>query len=179
LSTWIQTYSGLKFDIDNLNPDMITIRDIAHALSLNCRYNGHCKQFYSVAEHCVLMSENVLPEYAMDALLHDAAEAYLTDIPRPFKPLIVGFEDLEYKVLRTIYKKFGLIYPDWETRKEIKQADLIMLKVEQRDVMSTPPEKWACLEGVEIWPEFGGLELWTPAHAEEYFQETFHNLYYR
>jgi hypothetical protein len=155
---------------------MISIKDIAHALSLNCRYNGHCKQFYSVAEHCVLMSENVPSEFALDALLHDAAEAYLTDIPGPFKHLIKGFKELEEKVLRVIYDNFKLPFPKRSTLSIIKQADLIFLKIEQRDAMSIPPEKWGCLNGVEIWPEFGALEFWKPLYAERYFLDAFYTL---
>jgi hypothetical protein len=86
---WTQTYNGHKFDPMNVGLETIDINDIAHALSLLCRFNGHIKELYSVAQHCVLMSEQVEPKYAFHALLHDAAEAYVSDVPRPFKPLII------------------------------------------------------------------------------------------
>ena len=76
IEPWIQTYSGKKFWLDPPMWDQIDIIDIAHALSMTCRYGGHSKFFYSVAQHCCLMSRLVPKRLALAALLHDAVEAY-------------------------------------------------------------------------------------------------------
>jgi hypothetical protein len=82
---WMQTFTGRAFYPLDPRPEDIDPVDIAHALSLICRYGGHSSRFYSVAEHCVLMSHAVAPEHALWALLHDATEAYLGDMIRPLK----------------------------------------------------------------------------------------------
>jgi len=106
---WIQTFSGKK--IYPLNPRIedIDIADIAHALSMTCRFNGHCKEFYSVAQHSVLVSKHCYLPF--DGLMHDAAEAYLSDVPAPIKPMLNGFAEIEDKLLKLIFVKFGLEYP--------------------------------------------------------------------
>lgn len=124
---WIQTFTGKKFY--PLEPKMedICIEDIAHSLSMQCRFNGHCKQFYSVAQHSVAMVNCWFPKpsqkkFARYALLHDASEAYLSDIPRPIKhlPEFSFYRDAEKKLQEMIYIKFGL-NPVEPT--EIKSAD--------------------------------------------------------
>jgi uncharacterized protein len=82
---WIQTVTGKQFWPMDAQPEEVDIEDIAHALSLPCRFNGHCKQFYSVAEHSIHVSRVVSNENAARGLLHDAAEAYLSYIPQPVK----------------------------------------------------------------------------------------------
>ncbi|MFG0247924.1 MAG: phosphohydrolase, partial [Phycisphaeraceae bacterium JB051] len=79
--SWIQTYTGKAFYPLREDPGIIDIRDIAHALSLQCRFNGHCSDFYSVAQHSVHVSEVVPQAFALWGLLHDAAEAYMSDLP--------------------------------------------------------------------------------------------------
>lgn len=123
------TYTGKVIYVMDPNPDDICIEDIAHALSNTCRYSGHCRQFYSVAEHCVNVSYMVPKEYALLGLLHDSAEAYLTDIPRPFKREIPGYESIEDKVLRAILKSFNIPFTDLP--KEVKVADNCILGIEQ------------------------------------------------
>src|SRR5579885_2784587 len=84
---WIQTYCGVAFYPLDPRPEEILIEDIAHALSMLCRFTGHVKRFYSVAQHCVYVSHRCDPKDALWGLLHDAAEAYLNDISRPVKSL--------------------------------------------------------------------------------------------
>ncbi|QKX44275.1 hypothetical protein HPE42_20935 [Escherichia coli] len=81
--SYIQTLSGKKFDYLNSTTDDVEIEDIATALSHICRFSGHLPEFYSVAQHSVLCSQIVPPEFAFEALMHDAAEAYCRDIPAP------------------------------------------------------------------------------------------------
>ena len=97
-NAWIETYSGIKINIFNPHSDDIRIRDIAHALAMCCRFNGHTKRFLSIAEHSFFVSLYVGPPYQLEGLLHDAAEAYLTDIPRPIKAFIPKVKDLDTRL---------------------------------------------------------------------------------
>ena len=112
---WTQTWTGKKFSVENLSPEMICIEDIAHSLSMQCRYNGHLSQFYSVAQHSVecvdLARARHEPTHyeCLQVLLHDAAEAYIGDLPLPIKRLLPEFAALENRIWReAIAPKFGL-----------------------------------------------------------------------
>src|ERR1035441_4463532 len=114
-SNWIQTYTKKKVYPLNFKLEDVDIFDIAHSLSNECRYSGHCKTFYSVAQHSVLMAdfmekEGNNPEEIFQALLHDASEYVLRDIPRPLKHAseFAFYRILEDKVQAMIYEKFGL-----------------------------------------------------------------------
>jgi hypothetical protein len=109
--TWIQTYTGVKFDVLNPRVEDVDVLDIARGLALTCRYNGQTAHgYYSVAEHSVLVSRHVNPEYAREALMHDAAEAYVGDVVRPLKrlPEMRGYVEVEARIERVIAEKFGL-----------------------------------------------------------------------
>jgi len=108
---WIYTYSGLKFNAFEPHNDQICIEDIAHALALNCRFNGHIHTHFSVAQHSIIISKLVPKEYALEALLHDAPEAYLTDVPRPIKRFLPECQEIEDNILEVILKKFGCVFP--------------------------------------------------------------------
>jgi flavin-dependent thymidylate synthase len=99
---WMQTYSGGRFYPGDPRIEQIELTDIARALSRICRYAGHCEQFYSVAQHSVYVSGMVPPEHALCALMHDATEAYLVDIPRPLKRMLAGYTVLEDRLWRVI-----------------------------------------------------------------------------
>jgi 5'-deoxynucleotidase YfbR-like HD superfamily hydrolase len=111
---------------------MICIEDIAHSLSHQCRFNGHLPTFYSVAHHSILTAERVDPEHKLAALLHDASEAYLCDIPRPIKPHLTNYKEIEDKLMQVIAEKFGFGYP---LHSDVKQADEYMLIWEWHDLM--------------------------------------------
>jgi hypothetical protein len=130
--SWILTYTGKKFNPAQCRQGDLDVTDIAHSLSLQTRFNGHCTSFYSVAEHCVRVSKILDREFAMWGLLHDAAEAYLGDLPRPVKKQFPAFQDMEEELLRVVSKKFGLAWPMPE---EVCQADDILLVTEYRDLM--------------------------------------------
>lgn len=87
------------------------IREIAHALSNLCRYTGHVRRFYSVAEHSVLVSKLVPKEYALEGLLHDASEAFCGDVSKPLKTLLPAYERIEEGVQAAICSSFGLCHP--------------------------------------------------------------------
>jgi hypothetical protein len=105
---WMQTFTGKRYYPMNPNPADIDPVDIAHALSLLCRFGGHVTQFYSVAEHCILLSHAVDPENALHALLHDATEAYVVDVPRPVKQFLSNYKAIEGSVWNAIAVRFGI-----------------------------------------------------------------------
>jgi len=115
--TQIETASGHTFDYDNMNVNMIRTQDVALALGKLCRYNGHSRVFYSVAEHCFLMAAYAMdvtddPEIALQCLLHDAGEAYVSDVPSPLKAKLGQvYKDLEAEVDELIAFKYGLPTP--------------------------------------------------------------------
>jgi len=152
-SAWIQTFSGVKYyPLEPLAED-VRLEDIAHALSLVCRFGGHCKQFYSVAEHSIrcceyvnrkcLLTRSSKKHILLAALMHDAAESFLADISRPVKKTMRQFSDIEDLNIKAIAEKFQFGYP-WNEEVEywVKRADNVMLATEARDLMAPPPEKW-------------------------------------
>ena len=170
---WIQTFSGIAFKPFEPKPGMISLVDIAHALSMICRFNGHSNKFYSVAEHCVRMSEEVRPAVAIHALLHDAAEAYVSDVARPIKPHLPMFKVIEDGIMNAIYEHFGLqIDPVIEA--EIKCADLGMLATERLQLMKLEAPEWDSLKGIP--PYNITLECWQPLKAELAFLARFRRL---
>ncbi|EFH9192653.1 HD family hydrolase [Escherichia coli] len=143
--SFIQTLSGKKFDYLNATTDDIDIEDVANSLSNICRFAGHLPEFYSVAQHSVLCSQIVPPEFAFEALLHDAAEAYCQDIPAPLKALLPDYRWIETQVDDLIRCAFGL---PLQQSPVVKYADLIMLATERRDLEIDDGTKWDILEGI-------------------------------
>ena len=127
----IRTFTGKYFNIVEPTLDMICIEDIAHSLSMQCRFAGHLPEFYSVAQHCIQCVKFVREEHKLAALLHDASEAYLLDIPKPFKHLISNYELLEDRIMNLIAQKFGFKYP---LSDEIKKVDFFMLELEWKSL---------------------------------------------
>jgi hypothetical protein len=160
---WMQTYTGRAFYPTAPLAEDIDPLDIAHALSLLCRYGGHVNRFYSVAEHCVLMSHAVAPVNALWALLHDATEAYLVDIPRPLKSSLPEYRRIEDRLAVVIAEVFGLppICPG-----EVKLADARILLDERAALMASPPQPWAVDRLLPLGVEIHG---WSPVEAEERF----------
>jgi len=143
--SFIQTLSGKHFDYLNAQTDDVDIEDIATALSNICRFAGHLPEFYSVAQHSVLCSQIVPQEYAFEALMHDAAEAYCQDIPAPLKRLLPDYRRIETLVDDLIRSKFGLPLHQSDL---VKYADLIMLATERRDLEIDDGTPWLILEGI-------------------------------
>lgn len=139
---WIRTYSGDRFYFKDPKMGTRAIDDIAHALSNLCRYSGHVSRFYSVAEHSVYVSQIVESKSKdpMDAywgLMHDASEAYLTDLPTPLKRMLPDYIEMEIRTMEEITKTFGL---DPLMPQVVKQADHICLANEIRDLMGNPTD---------------------------------------
>lgn len=143
--SFIQTLSGKKFDYIHSTVDDIEIEDIANALSNICRFAGHLPEFYSVAQHSVLCSQIVQPEFAFEALMHDAHEAYVQDIPSPLKRLLPDYRRIETMVDDLIRSKYGL---PADISPVVKYADLIMLATERRDLEIDDGTEWPMLQGI-------------------------------
>jgi hypothetical protein len=135
---FITTYTGIKFHYLEPKVEEVDIWDITHALSLKCRFGGHCRDFYLVAEHSIHVAHLLPPELKLCGLLHDATEAYMPDVPRPIK-LRFGLKEYEDTIFKVIAKKFGIwIGP------EVKEADDILLATESRDLLANT-DGWAGL----------------------------------
>lgn len=167
---WMQTFSGRQFWPLDPRPDEVDILDIAHALANQCRYAGHCRRFYSVAEHCALLSRAVAPEHRLWALLHDAAEAYLVDLPRPVKRHVVGYHMAEAAVMAAICLRFGL---KPEMPDAVHDADYRILRDEMEQNMAAPPQRWPVQDEAPLGVT---LRFWRPEVAEYWFLQEFANL---
>jgi uncharacterized protein len=141
-SAWIQTYTGKQFWPLDAKPEEVHIEDIAHALSMLCRFNGHLERFYSVAEHSVYVSQIVSEENQLWGLLHDSAEAYLSDIPSPVKIHLNKFKKIENRLLGVICNRYKL---SQNMPPEIKLADMVLLSTEKKVLMKKEPVTWGSL----------------------------------
>lgn len=144
--TWITTYSGRHFDYLKPSIESINITDIAKALSHECRYTGQLERFYSVAQHCVECSYIVPKKFALEALLHDAVEAYCKDIPSPLKRLLPDYQRMEKSIDLIVRQKFNLPLAE---SPEVKRADLIMLATEHRD-LANDGKDWPILKDIPL-----------------------------
>lgn len=120
----IKTVSGQYVDLVDPTPEMIHIEDIAHALSHMPRFAGHLKHPYSVAQHSLWCYRNAGITNELEALLHDASEAYLMDVPSPLKDALPKYREIECNLMRVIFQRFGIPYPISDAVKIIDQAAL-------------------------------------------------------
>lgn len=109
--SYITTYTRKHFDPVHPDPEKICVQDIAHALSMICRGNGHVSSFWSVGEHCICCAKEALGRgysnrLALACLLHDASECYMSDVPRPLKQEMPRYREIEDQLLEVIYEKF-------------------------------------------------------------------------
>lgn len=170
---WIHTYTGVQFWPLDPREDEIKIEDIAHALSLICRYGGHCKTFYSVAQHSVLVSKICHWRYALAGLLHDATEAYCGDVVRPLKPYLTNYQSIEARLSYVIGNKFGIHFGNYY--KQIKKADDTLLCTEVRDIIPSQTVNWKLTTIRKALP--GKIVPLSAIKAEALFLERFHYLY--
>lgn len=173
MKTTIQLRSGKYFDLLKPEESELTIFDIAHALSNLCRFTGHCSEHYSVAQHCVLVSWIVPPQFALQGVLHEIGEPVLGDVSSPLKALLPEYKALERKVEAALLPRFGLPV---ELDPAVKAADRVALATEQRDLM---PRKegdpaWSMLRGVS--PLKGQLVPLRARDARNLFLDRFFEL---
>jgi hypothetical protein len=173
MEAWIETIGGRIFHYLGDDTDGIAIDDIAGALSKCCRYTGHCNKFYSVAEHSFFVSLHVPREFALEGLLHDASEAYLSDIASPVKQLMPEYKAIEDKIMARIAKKFNL-EADFHKSPDVKEADWAMLMTEARFLLPSRGEKWFFPEGQK--PSIYRPVCWSPDAAAIMFMQRFWEL---
>lgn len=163
---WIQTAMGRQFWPIDPRPDEVFLDDIAHHLSMLCRFGGACLRFYSVAEHCVLLARAAPRPIRRWALLHDAAEAYLVDVPRPIKPFLVGYDQAEARIMNCVAIRFNLHLglPD-----QVKVLDRAILMDEQLQNMAPAPVPWS----TDVAPLGIKLQFWDPVRARAEFLAEF------
>jgi 5'-deoxynucleotidase YfbR-like HD superfamily hydrolase len=134
----IKTYTGVMFDPVHPESERIDILDIAHALSMLCRANGHFRSFYSVGQHCINCAKEAKARgwnerLQLGCLLHDAAEAYMSDLITPIKVHMPRYYDIEDRFLKAVYEKFNLAdltKEEWDRIMEVDRALLIYDLVE-------------------------------------------------
>lgn len=175
--SFIKTFSGKMINLIDPNIDDVCIDDIAHSLSMQCRFNGHSKNFYSVAQHSVYVSYLCGYNDALAGLLHDASEAYLSDLPKPLKDsgLIPNYLKLENIFQLLIYNKFNIYANkpqlnswDFDLPSSVKTADNRMLSTELRDFMEYNVDN-----NIDIIPFSFNIKCWTSSKSEEIFLKRF------
>lgn len=164
----IQTYSGEHVYPLHPDPKSINIIDVAHALSMLCRYNGHCKEFYSVAQHSVLVSKYVPKQYALQGLLHDASETYIADLIRPIKRYFKDYLLIEERLMEAVALGFNLLWPFPDI---VKEVDRRILVTEFRDIMDGQTVNLP-----DFKPFEEKIEPTMPAVAEKAFLDRFQEI---
>lgn len=159
---WICTYTGVSFYPFDPRKEDVRIEDIGHALGNLCRFGGHCRWFYSVAEHSVrafkeAQFRGATRRQQRGVLLHDAAEAYVIDVPRPIKKSLQGYNEIESGIEAVLADMFDFDPHD----PIIKELDEVMLATEKRDLMPATSLAWASLP--EPLPK--PIQPWEPSKA--------------
>jgi hypothetical protein len=177
VESWIETQSGGRFDLPVPLAEQVNIEDIAHSLSLKTRFNGQSTCFYSVAQHSVLCAQFLWGQYkdfdlAFAGLMHDASEAYIPDVPRPLKPLLTNFKEIEDGILEVICRKFGV---QWPLPKEYKEADDVLLATEALAFMAPGVlKRW----NLPCEPLATEIQPWNSDFAKRLFNCSFQSLKY-
>lgn len=179
LGNWMHTSLGNKFFPADPRPEEVFIEDIANGLALDCRYAGQCRtdRFYSVAEHCLHMTSYAWDrgwpaEALLATLLHDAAEAYINDLPRAVKIAVGdGYAIIEGDLQTTIEHKFEIMSISYKWKDQIKDLDRGIVPVEKAAIMEhTQPwahDQFNPLRGVVV-------QCWSPTEAKERFLRMFY-----
>ncbi len=175
MESFIQTHRGIRVSLLDPQPEDIFIEDIAWSLARQCRFGGHCNTFYSVAQHSLMVSDILFSkigscESARAGLLHDAAEAYIIDLPSPVKALLPEYKEIEHRFQKVIETVFDLEDVSHIVRHRVKEADVIALATEARDLMANT-EDWQILQGVK--PDPLKIQVTSPRVAEAMFIDRF------
>lgn len=166
----ISVTGGEFFDLLRPENSEYDIDVIASALSNLCRYTGHVTRFYSVAEHCVLVSKIVPSKYALEGLLHDASEAFVGDVSSPLKKLLPDYQEIENNIQADIARRFELQYPFPE---EIHKADKQLYWSERKVIAPAVDAMWNKEFRASRKVEPQG---WTPARAKREFLKRYNEI---
>jgi 5'-deoxynucleotidase YfbR-like HD superfamily hydrolase len=147
----IRTNSGLYINVFNPTPEMICIEDIAHAEAAMPRFAGHLDKRYSVAQHSLMAAQLASPKNRKAALLHDATEAYMLDMPTPIKNQLPEYKAAEDNLMLVIAEKFGFEFP---FDPEIKQIDKYLVNLEWEKLVRNPDKDFKCLTAIQAKKEF-------------------------
>lgn len=182
MESWIRTRSGGRFDPFNPRADDVVVEDVAHALANLCRFSGHTRQFYSVAQHCVLASMAVTEpdtRLKLGALCHDASEAYVVDIPSPIKKqsALQLYRDLEKQVMNEVWWALMGTHTLSPEDPRIKQIDLRLCAAEAKQLM----KGWREFPSFSDWEQAGGplpikIEPWSPKRSQGEFLRRYYML---
>ncbi|MGE5494821.1 MAG: hypothetical protein ACM3S4_05925 [Burkholderiales bacterium] len=131
----IRTYTGIRMDPFEITPEQVNIEDIAHSLSMMVRANGHLNSFFSIAQHCLncaaeAKNRSLSRRVQLACLLHDAAECYVADVPRPVKYRLEGYELIEQRVSDAVFAAFGLSDLSEDEAEAVRDIDNAMLYYE-------------------------------------------------
>lgn len=172
----LTTYTGRQVNPLTMTAKDFHILDIAHALSNQCRYNGHVRYFYSVAQHCVLLAESEFPGLPKWKLMHDAAEAYLPDVCVGFKSHLPKLVEAENRILKQLAELLELPPLKGKILEDIKEGDRAIRFWEGRAFM---PEVAGVCWGKDVEPPKVKvkIERWPPHYAEERFIKCFRRLF--
>lgn len=156
----IRTYTGTYVNVFEPTTEMINITDICHGLAHQCRFGGHTTEFYSVAQHSVMASRMFNDwKSGLDALLHDAAEAYLLDIPSPIKAHLPGYRNMENRLMQIIAQVYNT---RWPLTDAVKKADKELLEYEWNHMVLRSRGKL--------------INYWSPSYAKAEFMQRYREL---
>lgn len=172
---YILTQSGLRIDYADPKRNVYNIMDIAHGLANTCRFGGQFRRFYSVAEHSVIVSHLVHPDFALYGLLHDAAEAYLGDVPTPLKRLLPDFCKIETEFEDAMFGQLGIELECVRSR-EVKVADLQALYFEKDIGLPPDMDQWPCFDGLNLDVPKPDIQCHLPWKAKAMFLDRFREL---
>lgn len=165
----IRLFSGGFFDFSNPKPEDIRLADIAHGLSMTCRFAGQLPRFYSVAEHsvhCLHVAREVVGIHTLkelrSVLLHDASEAYAGDVPSPLKSMLHNYRVIEKNIEAAVEWRFDIKHSG-----VVKEIDLILLKAEKNAF--TEQDQWHDMR--DVWDVKIDFRCWRPEVAEYHFLE--------
>ena len=173
----IKVRAGHYVDLLDPDPSTLEIESIASSLSKICRYGGHCKYFYSVAEHCVMCcklarEDEQSQDFIRALLLHDASEAYLGDMVKPLKVALRDYQGVEANFEKIVSKAFNVdLLGHHQT---IKKYDLELLKIEKESLFDDIQEEWDLLKGIQSRKL--QLNYWSPHQAEYEFLKAWNNV---
>lgn len=171
----IMTQSGNKVDLLNPSSDQLTIEDIARGLAYKAHYCGHTPFYFSIAEHSILVSK--ITNGLLPALLHDASEAYLSDIVRPLKTELPEYREIEKNFMKVIYESFGISLTD-KVSDSIKFADVLALSFEWRNFFPGEPDPFIDNSDIEWKTYIFNLEIhyYSPDIAMKMFLREFNKI---